>query len=142
MAEKITFDTDNKLIICKTGVSELDIKTDLYSDAKEDWRSDTMLNKFRFPFRVIGGDDTVPPEVAPLFAYLRHGWRLRPQEATHALRLTNGTLLVDEDPSIDPVISTQGDYNVMVRDVVPIRGTQIKIETTVEDEGSFHLYGR
>lgn len=126
MAVKVTFDTVNKLIICKPGTTELDVKVDLYSDAKESWQSDSALNKFRFPFRVIGGDETVPPEVAPLFAYLRYGWRLRPQEAAHTLRLKNGSLLVDEDPEIDPIVPTLGDFNIMVRDVVPIRGTQIE----------------
>ena len=126
MATKVIFDTTNKLIICNTGVTNLDVKVDLYSDMKEDWRNNSELNKFRFPVRVIGGDDTVPPEVAPLFAYLRYGWRLRPQEAQHTLRLKNGTLLVDEDPNVDPVVPTVGDYNVMVRDVVPIRGTQLE----------------
>lgn len=126
MATKVTFDTTNKLIVCNAGVTELDVKVDLYSDMKEDWRNDSDLNKFRFPFRVIGGDETVPPEIAPLFACLRYGWRVRPQEAAHTLRLKNGALLVDEDPGLDPVVPTQGDYNVMVRDVVPIRGTQIE----------------
>lgn len=136
MAAKVTFDTVNKLIICKSGTTSLDIKEDLYSDAKEDWSSDSALNKFVFPFRVIGGDDTAPGEKAPLYAYLRGGWRLRPQEADHTLTLLNGTLLVDEDPSESPLVPTVGVYNVMIRDVVPVKGVQIEtgVSGLTEDE--------
>lgn len=135
MAEKVIFDPTNKLIICKPGIFEIDIKVDLYSDAKEEWKTNSELNRYKFPFRVIGGDETVPPEVAPLYLYLCYGWRLRPDEASHTLKLVNGTLLVDEDPAIDPVVSTEGDYNVMVRDVVPIRATQIQVEGDGNPDG-------
>jgi len=126
MATKVTFDTTNRLIICNVGVTSLDVKTDLYSDAKESWLSDPELNKFVFPFRVIGGDETAPGERAPLYIYLTGGWRLRPHEANHTLTISNGTLLVDENPSESPVVHTIGAYNIMVRDVVPVKGTQIE----------------
>ena len=121
MAVKVTFDTANRLIICNIGVVLLDIRVDLYSDAKEDWESGALdigavrLNMFKFPFRVIGGDDTAPGEIAPLYAYLTEGWRIRPQEADHVLNMTNGAILVNGDTTLDPFVDTVGDFTVRVR---------------------------
>ena len=125
MAYKVTFDTENKLLICKPGVTELDIKADLYSDAKEDWQTNSDLSKLRFIFRSIGGDDTAPGEIAPLYTYIKYGWRVRPDEADHTLNLTNGALLVEEDTSVDPFVDTLGDYTVRIRQYVPIKATII-----------------
>lgn len=123
MAEKITFDTDNRLIICKAGVTELSVRVDLYSDAKEDWLVTPALRKYRFPMVPVGGMDTAPGEVSPLYLYLRGGWRLRPDEANHTLKLTNGALLVYEDTEIDPVVDTEGYFNVRVINYVPVQGS-------------------
>lgn len=123
MAVKVTFDTVNKLIICKVGVTELDVKVDFYSDTKEDWQSDDALNKFRFILRSIGGDNTSPGEIAPLYSYLKYGWRIRPDEADHVLNITNGAILVDEDTSLDPFVDTVGAYTVRIRMYVPIKAT-------------------
>jgi len=134
MAVKVTFDTVNKLIICNAGVTTLDVRVDLYSDAKEDWQSDALdigairLNKFGFLYRVIGGDDTAPGEIAPLYAYLRNGWRVRPQEADHILNIIGGALLVDGDTTLDPFVDTLGDYTVRVRFYVPIQATILTAE--------------
>jgi len=123
MAEKVTFDTANKLIICKPGVTALNIRIDIYSDTKEDWLSTPALNKYRFPMKVIGGMDTAPGEVAPLYCYLYNGWRLRPDEANHTLKLTDGALLVYEDTTIDPVVDTVGYFNVRVNSYVPTQAS-------------------
>jgi len=129
MASKVTFDTANKLIICKSGVTELDVKADLFSDAKEDWQTDLALNKFRFLFRAIGGDDTSPGEIAPLYAYLLGGWRIRPDEANHVLNIVNGAILVNEDTTLDPFVDTVGAYTVRVRMYVPVQATQVVVNS-------------
>lgn len=136
MAVKVTFDTANRLIIINAGITELDIRVDLYSDTKEDWKSGALdisavrLNKFILPFRVIGGDDTAPGEIAPLYAYLRGGWRMRPQEANHILNMVNGAILVDGDTTLDPFVNTIGAYNVRVRMYVPVQGTIMESGTS------------
>jgi len=125
MAAKVTFDTIQKLIICKSGITELDVEIDLYSDAKENWQTDPLLNKFRFPIRTIGGDDTLEGEVAPLYAFLLYGWRIRPDEANHILNIINGAVVVEGSPGSDPFADTAGAYNVRVRMYVPVKATQI-----------------
>ena len=123
MAVKVTYDTTNKLIICKAGITSLSVRIDIYSDAKEDWLSTPSLNKYRFPMKVIGGMDTAPGEVAPFYCYLYNGWRLRPDEANHTLKFTDGALLVYEDTTIDPVIDTEGYFNVRVINYVPVQAS-------------------
>lgn len=139
MAVKVTFDTANRLIIINAGITELDIRVDLYSDTKEDWKSGALdisavrLNKFILPFRVIGGDDTAPGEIAPLYAYLRGGWRMRPQEANHILNMVNGAILVNEDTTLDPFVNTIGAYNVRIRMYVPVQASLLNPEELVSD---------
>ena len=123
MASKVTFDYVNKLIICKTGVTELDAKIDIYGDTKEDWQTNTDLNKLRFIFRAIGGDETLVGETAPLYAFINYGWRIRPDEADHVLNIINGAILVEGDTAADPFVDTLGDYTVRIRMYVPVKAT-------------------
>ncbi|NOQ18063.1 MAG: hypothetical protein GQ507_02330 [Dehalococcoidales bacterium] len=134
MASKVTFDSVNKLIICKTGVTELDAKVDIYSDAKEDWRTDTTLNKFRFIFRSIGGDDTAPGETAPLYSFIKYGWKIRPDEVDHVLNITNGAILVEGATSEDPFEDTVGAFTVRIRMYVPVKATIVASGSGVTEQ--------
>ena len=134
MASKVTFDTVNKLLICKAGVTELDAKTDIYSDSKEDWQTNSDLNKLRFIFRAIGGDETSPGETAPLYAFIKYGWRIRPDEADHTLNITNGAILVDGDTEADPFVDTLGDYTVRIRMYVPVKATIVTSGSGVTEQ--------
>ena len=83
MAAKFTVDTANKLFILNAGVTSLDVKIDLYSDAKEDWKDNVTLNKFRFPIQAIGGNDIGGGQKVSPYYILLFGWKIRPQEANH-----------------------------------------------------------
>ena len=128
MAEKVTIDPSAKLFICKAGTTELDVRVDLYSDAKEDWRTDSSLNKYKFPFRVVGGDETDPVEgnTIPTYAFLQYGWRVRPQEADHTLKVKGGILVVDGGG--DPFVDTLGDYTVRVRYSQPVMAEVLTVQ--------------
>jgi len=125
MAAKVTFDPANKRIICKAGVTSLDARIDLYSDAKEDWKLDPELNKFRFPFEVVGGDPIDEGEGVYVTSYffLKTGWRVRPQEANHTLKVSGGVLLTLE--GADPFVPTLGMFNVQVKYSQPIKSETI-----------------
>lgn len=115
MAEKVTFDPVNRLIIVDSGITELDVKVDLYSDAKEDWKSDATLNKLRFPFRTIGGDPLGGGRFAGAYFFLQNdnGWRLRPYEGDHELTLVGN--FYPEDSAQGIIVPTVGDFTVLVR---------------------------
>ena len=59
MAAHLDYDTDKRIIYGTTapvdGEVLLDVQIDLYSDMKEDWLSNSVLNKLKFPLRPVGG---------------------------------------------------------------------------------------
>lgn len=127
-----TVDTANKLFVCKAGVTSFDVKVDLYSDAKEHWLAGGAALGFDFPIRPVGGDDIVAGESAvPLYAFLKDGWQIRPDEADHTLAVTGGILLVDGGG--DPFVDTVGDYVVRINYQQPVQA----ITVTTSGGGGF-----
>lgn len=85
---------------------------DIYSAWKR-WVLDNDANSAWEPaFRVIGGDPIGPGlTVAPyFFLNTPAGWRIRPYESTHELRLTGN--LYSEDPNLSLFAATLGAYTV------------------------------
>ena len=115
MAAKLTYDTTNKLFILNTGVTSLDVKVDLYSDAKEDWLSDSSLTKFKFPIESVGGQSIGGGKSISPYYILKYGWKIRPQEADHQLSIT-GNVITDDDT--EPFVNTVGNFNVRTKFVV------------------------
>jgi hypothetical protein len=110
------------------GALALDVRRDIYSAVKLDWKNDAVLNGFKFPFRTSGGDTVIPgTQYIGNYVFLQYGWRMRPYEADHALYLVNGYLLVDGGG--DPWLKTLGGYTCNVRDTVP--ADAIVLETGV-----------
>jgi len=117
MATKVDFDTTSRLIICHVGVTELDVKKDLYSDGKEDWLVDSELNKFIFPIYGVGGNPTVGTQSIEPYFFLRAGWQIRPYEADHNL-IVSGNLFVEGGGN--PFVPTLGDYTVSINQITTI----------------------
>lgn len=119
MAANVTFDPDSRLILVTKapigGVIPLDVRVDLYSDGKEDWKSDPTLNKLIFPFRTIGGDALGGALLAGAYFFLRNdlGWRIRPYESDHDLVIVGN--LFAEDPETPIFVPVLGDYTVTIR---------------------------
>jgi hypothetical protein len=59
----------------------------------------------------------------PLFAFLRNGWRVRPQEANHTLNVSGGVLLVDGGG--DPFTNTVGSYTVRINYQQPVQAITV-----------------
>jgi hypothetical protein len=118
MGLKVTFDPITKIIQIDTapvlGVVNLDIKIDLYSDGKEDWRADANLFKYRYPVRTVGGDLTPTGALGTTF-YLANGWSIRPYEGDHRL-VPIGNLYKEDGSS--PYTETVGNYNVLIEATV------------------------
>lgn len=115
MATKMTYDPTNKLFLLNSGVVDFDVVVDLYSDAKEDWMTDSLLNKFRFPMIAIGGQAIGGGRVISPYIMLRYGWKVRPQEANHTLTVA-GNLITDNESS--PFASVLGNYQVIIKTIV------------------------
>jgi len=109
---KFIVDGPNLLLIAKPGVTEVDVKVDLYSDAKENWIA-TGDAKFNFPFRTVGGDPIGGGRFAGDLYFLTNGWKIRPQEADHTLTF-DGNLYLDDGEAGDLVVPTLGGFTVTV----------------------------
>ena len=115
MAAKMTYDTTLKLFILNNGVTDFDVVVDLYSDAKEDWITDSLLNKFIFPLLAIGGQGIGGGQTVSTYVILRNGWKIRPHEADHTLTVA-GNLITDDETT--PYVNVLGDYQVIIKSVV------------------------
>jgi len=73
---KIRVDPINKHLIVGTDVTELNIKSDVYSDYKEWFNLNTNAGLGDVAIRTIGGDPTVDSEFAGDIYFLQNGWRL------------------------------------------------------------------
>ena len=106
---KVTFDGDRQLIIVDTGVTYLDIQTDVYSEWKR-WVLQGDNSKYPLAFKVIGGEP-LPEGQLGLTFFLLGNWRIRPYEGDHRL-VINGNIY-KEDGS-DPIADTVGDFKVTI----------------------------
>ena len=70
MANKVIFSGESKHIIVKSGVTEIDVQVDLYSDWKE-WVVESDNSKYLQAFRTFGGDPTITGQFAPRYFFFR-----------------------------------------------------------------------
>lgn len=109
----ITFDPANKIVILDSAATTT---SELWS-SWVDWVVLSDNSKYLPAFKQVGGDDLGSGLLIPPYIFLLNGWRVRPMEANHLLIIT-GNLFVDGGGS--PVVSTIGNYNVLVQLTVPV----------------------
>lgn len=114
----VTIDPANKrLILDSTSVTAQAVYA-----AWVDWVALADNAKYPPAFRSAGGDDLGGGLLIPAYYFLLNGWRVRPMEADQTLTIT-GNLFVDGGG--DPVVPTLGDFNVLVKNVVPVQAQGI-----------------
>jgi hypothetical protein len=107
---KVTFDGDNKLILVNNGITELDVKIDLYSDWKE-WVVLSDNSKYEQAMRSVGGDPLTGTQNLGATFFLMNGWRIVPYSGDHRLTIT-GNLYTD--PSGFSPVNTVPGYSIIV----------------------------
>lgn len=113
---KWDLDTTLRLFILKTGITEVDVQIDLYSDAKELWQSDVNVRQYPFPMRTVGGDPISATQNLGDTYFLINDYRIRPYEGDHEL-VIDGNIFTD--PAGDPiVVPTLGTFTVLVTNTV------------------------
>lgn len=114
-----TFDGPNLLIILDSGVTEVDVEVDLYSDWKEFFKTGTN-SRFSIAFRTEGGSPVSPTSNSGSYFYLQNqdGWRIRPPEED--INITVSGNLVAEDVTLPIVVPTVGDFTALVLGLQPI----------------------
>lgn len=116
----IQFDSLNRRIVLDTTTVTA---TEIYS-RWVDWISIGDNSKYLPAFRSVGGDDLGGGISIPSYYFLQNGWYVRPMEATHTLTIT-GNLFVDGGG--DPVVPTIGNFNVLIRSIVPVQAQTVSV---------------
>ncbi len=111
-----TFDGANKLVVCNAGTTGI-VLADLWSRYK-DWLLEGNAGH-ALAFDTVGGDPIDAGTMVPLYLFVKNGWRIRPQEATHTLNVTDGILVVAGGG--DPFVNTLGAYPVRIRYSQPVQ---------------------
>jgi len=111
LGAKATFDSVTRIITIieppdGNGEILINVKQDLYSDGKEDWRSSEALRRVRFPLRAAGGDALPGAIDSGTTFFLRSDWRILPYNADHKL-IVEGDLFREDGgalflPTADP----------------------------------------
>jgi hypothetical protein len=115
---KVTFDGPNKLILVNPGVTELDVKEDIYSDWKE-WMlgHDAVITAMYIEAsESIGGQPLPGSRFVGSTFFLVNGWRIKPYSGSYRLSV-NGNLYTTEGET--PFLDADGNLN------------NIRIESTV-----------
>lgn len=118
----ITFNGATKLIVL-SATTALDVQ-DLWS-RWVDWVATDDNSKFLPAFRSVGGDtiDSVAGTYIPVYTFMLNGWKIRPQESSHTLRVHNGILLTDD--SSDPFVNTVGSFVVRINYQQPVQAIAV-----------------
>ena len=112
---KVTFDGDNKLILINTGVTGVNVQSDIYSNWKE-WNSLYDYTKYEPAMRTVGGDpiNNQGDALGATF-FLINGWKIRSWEGNHTLNIV-GNLYSDDN--LSPYIQTLGNWNITYQSTV------------------------
>ena len=115
MAAKHTYDLANKLIIINSGVTEIDVVVDFYSDWKEDVLADPQLAGMDEIFRAVAGDPIPGGRNLSGHIFLRNdlGWRIRPPEENTEIDIIGN--LWPEDELLPMTVPTLGGFTVLLR---------------------------
>jgi len=109
MGAKVTFNEITKIIEIDEapdvdGEVFIDVKTDLYSDGKEDWVTNENLRKFQFPISAVGGNPLPGEKALGSTFFLNSDWKIRPYNASHRLTINGNFYSADgTDPFLDPL---------------------------------------
>ena len=129
MGTHISIDPDTRIIDLITaptdGVVSLDMRDDIYSEAKEDWISTAALRKLRFPLRDPITAFVKGVQVGPfVFVDNESGWRIRPYDADHELTITGDFLAVDE---AIPMFLPRSGRTIVVSIVLSARSQTVQV---------------
>lgn len=112
MGLNVVADPDTRIItvikVPVDGLITLDVATDIYSELKDDWKTDSTLQKLKFPLRPVGGDPISVTEKVGKYVFLANdqGWRLQPYDLDHELSLIGN--IFPEDSTLATWLSRSG----------------------------------
>lgn len=122
----IIFDPINKRIVLD---SANHTAVQIYSRWKE-WVLTGDNSKYLQAFSVLGGDPLGGGLFVASYFFLMNGWRIKPMEADHTLVLEGNIAVLGGGV---PVVSTDGNFNVITQLVVPMQAQAISTSGSTLD---------
>ena len=124
----VTFDGVNKLIIMDNLVTSLDVRA-LYAAWKQ-WVQELDNLKYLSAFDVVGGNPTIGTSSITPYFFLINGWKIRPYEGNHTLKVEGILLTADES---DMFVDTIGIFRIGTQSIVPLYAetTEVNNESIV-----------
>ena len=110
LRHKVTFDGERRLILVNDGVTELNVKTDIYSDWKE-WMRIEQNTKWQQALRTVGGDPRTSTQSLGASFFLMNGWKMKTWEGDHRL-VVDGNLSTEDGSPV--FIHVEGPYTVEI----------------------------
>ena len=116
---KVQFDGQNRLIIINTGITDIDVRVDLYLEWKN-WVLQDNNSQWLAAFRAFGGDPTTVNQNAPSYYFLINNWLVKVENLPVTFNdnlysddyttpfINNGSTILSKNtdiPNIDPINS-------------------------------------
>ena len=135
--QKVSFDGPNKIIYANEGVTELDVKVDLYSAWKE-WSifSQEAGTGLTWPkaFTAVGGDPITNTQDLGTTYFLENGWRIQPFTSKQSYTLTINGNIYTREPGETPFLFAEGVSVSLVRsnivDLITVEALAVSITET------------
>ena len=116
--QKVAFDPLTRIIYVNKGVTELSVKSDIYSAWKE-WlkESPAAVIPAGQPIAIsaIGGDQITDTQELGTTFFLENGWRLQPAPSKEAYTLTVNGNIYTREPGENPFLFAEGVSTSLVR---------------------------
>lgn len=118
-----SIDGANKIISLTAGTTEVSIR-DLWS-RWVDWLLTSDNSKYLIALEQVGGNniDVSAGTYIPIYVFLKNGWKIRPQEASHTLVINDGIIIVDGGG--DPFVNTLGTYSIRINYSQPVQAITV-----------------
>ena len=136
--QKVSFDSITKTIFVAEGVTQLDVKVDLYSAWKEWVREapDAVIPAGQpIAFSAVGGDAVTDNQNLGTTFFLENGWRIQPYTSGQSYTLTITGNLYTREPGETPFYFAEGASVSLVRsnivDLITVSAVAVAI--TPED---------
>lgn len=127
--QRVTFDGVNRIIRINFGETCIDFQEDIYSNWKE-WVLVGNNARYAEAMRVTGGERTTSTTRVGITYFLINGWRIKPFEGDHELKITGNfyTEEIDQNPFVPP----EGNFQVVINRMSSESTTIVEVEVPAD----------
>lgn len=126
--QKVTFDGAQKLILINSGVTDINVQDDLYSNWKEWWLAPGHAG-FEQAFSAVGGQPLPGGRALGATYFLENGWRVRTWEGDHRLVVAGNLYTIEGVP---PFVPTLNPHTISIESTVSNLVDRISVTSDID----------